>query len=64
MSIEQDHKNLCNELKRRAMELCPDYPYFQHTPYEYLWALTESLKGTQLACNDLHRIIEEAGLSL
>jgi len=39
-------------LKERAHELCPDYPFVQEDAFEWLWAITSSLEGTNMACDD------------
>jgi hypothetical protein len=40
-------------LKKRAHELCPDYPFSEKDDaFTWLWALTSSLEGVGLACDD------------
>jgi hypothetical protein len=42
-------------LEERAKELAYDYPFTQNDAFEYLWALTSSLEGTTLACEDWYK---------
>lgn len=55
----QDFGRIVEQLRLKARELCPDYPYKHNTPFEDLWAITSSLEGTRLANGDCHKKIEE-----
>lgn len=46
-------------LEEKAKKLAPDYPFSQKDDcYEHLWAITSSLEGANMACDDCHKIIE------
>lgn len=42
-------KSFFDHLKERAQELAPDYPFTKEDAFEWLWAITSSLEGTDLA---------------
>jgi len=55
----EDYEQLTADIRERARELCPDYPWTLNTPHEDLWALTESLRGVSAANDDVHKMLSE-----
>jgi len=46
-------------LRARAKELAPDYPWSKDDAFEWLWAITATLEGCEMANNDLHARVKE-----
>jgi hypothetical protein len=52
-------KAFVQHLERCAKRLCPDYPWSdKDDAFDYLWALTSSIEGTNAANKDCHGFIE------
>ena len=57
--IKIEGKDFFEFLRTRVKTLVPNYPYIRETAYEYLWALTTALEGTNRANADLHALIKK-----
>jgi hypothetical protein len=55
-------ERLREHLKRKAVELCPDYPSIETADaWECIWAITSSLEGSDAACKDWVNAVESLG---
>lgn len=61
----EEYRCVMDSIKEKAFLIAPDYPNIETCkPWEQLYAIASSYKGTSLANDDLHKLLEVMRLRL